>query len=191
MNNTLLTSSDEYDKYLFYAKLDNAKVLYNLVKAVNFKEVALFSALEDGFKISCEDAKCTQGTAFVHKELFQEFIVKEECVSIKIKLSILIECLNIFGLGSPSGMNTALRICYEGYGSPLILLLEDNGIITECSIKTLETDSFINFDFDIDKLITKIIMKVSRKKNIYYLDNNIILNFFFKVRMFEGSILQN
>lgn len=50
MNNTLLTSSDEYDKYLFYAKLDNAKVLYNLVKAVNFKEVALFSALEDGLK---------------------------------------------------------------------------------------------------------------------------------------------
>lgn len=88
-------------------------------------------------------------------------------------------------------MNTALRICYEGYGSPLILLLEDNGIITECSIKTLETDSFINFDFDIDKLITKIIMKVNRKKNIYYLDNNIILNFFFKVRMFEGSILRN
>jgi hypothetical protein len=25
--------------YLFYAKLDNAKVLYNLAKAVNFKEV--------------------------------------------------------------------------------------------------------------------------------------------------------
>jgi hypothetical protein len=39
MNNTLVTRLDEADKYLVYAKLDNAKVLYNLAKAVNFKEV--------------------------------------------------------------------------------------------------------------------------------------------------------
>jgi hypothetical protein len=39
MNTTLITRSDEADKYLLYAKLDNAKVLYNLAKSVNFKEV--------------------------------------------------------------------------------------------------------------------------------------------------------
>jgi cell cycle checkpoint protein len=115
MNTTVVTrTSDESEKYLFYAKLDNAKVLHNLVKAVNFKDVAVFCALESGFKISCEDAKCTQGIAFVHSELFQEYSVKEECVCIKINLSILIECLNIFGSGSPSGTTTALKICYEG-----------------------------------------------------------------------------
>ena len=32
---------DEADKYLIYAKLDNAKTLYNLAKSVNFKEVKL------------------------------------------------------------------------------------------------------------------------------------------------------
>jgi hypothetical protein len=39
--------------------------------------------------------------------------------------------------------------------------LEDNGIITECSIRTMETDSLVNFEFDTDKVINKIIMKVS------------------------------
>ena len=37
--------------------------------------------------------------------------------------------------------------------------MEENGIITECSIRTLETDSFVNFEFDFDKVINKIIMK--------------------------------
>lgn len=121
MNNTVVTRSDESEKYLFYAKLDNAKVLHNLVKSVNFKDVAVFCALESGFKISCEDAKCTQGIAFVHSELFQEYSIKEECVCIKINLSIMIECLNIFA-SSSGGMSTALKLCYEGYGNPLILL---------------------------------------------------------------------
>jgi hypothetical protein len=39
MNTTLIARSGEADKYLLFAKLDNAKILYNLVKAVNFKDV--------------------------------------------------------------------------------------------------------------------------------------------------------
>jgi cell cycle checkpoint protein len=82
---------------------------------------AVFCALENGFKISCEDAKCTQGIAFVHTDLFQEYSIKEECIFIKINLTILIECLNIFGSVS-TGIPTALKICYKGYGHPLSLL---------------------------------------------------------------------
>lgn len=157
MNETILTRSDESEKYLVYAKLDNAKILHQLVKSVNFKDHAIFCALENGFKISCEDAKCTQGIAFVHSSLFQEYSVKEECVCIRINLSILIECLNIFG--SMGGVTTALKICYEGYGHPLVLFLEDNGIITECSLKTMEAESLVNFEFDVDKIISKVVMK--------------------------------
>ncbi len=39
MNQTILSRPDEADKYLVYAKLDNAKILHQLVKAVNFKDV--------------------------------------------------------------------------------------------------------------------------------------------------------
>lgn len=35
----MLSVPDEEDKYLVYAKLDNAKVLHQLVKAVSFKDV--------------------------------------------------------------------------------------------------------------------------------------------------------
>lgn len=41
MNTTLIARSNEGEKYLLFAKLDNAKILYNLAKSVNFKEVYL------------------------------------------------------------------------------------------------------------------------------------------------------
>ena len=40
MSTTLGARPDESSKYLVYAKLDNAKVLFNLAKSVNFKEVS-------------------------------------------------------------------------------------------------------------------------------------------------------
>ena len=45
MNQTVLSRPDEADKYLVYAKLDNAKILHQLVKAVNFKDVNNFRHL--------------------------------------------------------------------------------------------------------------------------------------------------
>jgi cell cycle checkpoint protein len=163
----MITKSDEANesKYVFYAKMDNAKVLYNLAKAVSFKDHAVFCVQEDGFKISCEDAKCTQGVAFVHCELFQEYSVKEDCVCVKINLAQLIECLNIFGSVN-GGIPTALKIYYEGYGHPLVILLEDNGIITECSVKTMESEDLLNFEFDHDKVVNKLIMKSDCLKEI-------------------------
>ena len=41
ISTTLAARPDDSSKYLVYAKLDNAKVLYNLAKSVNFKEVLL------------------------------------------------------------------------------------------------------------------------------------------------------
>ncbi len=158
-------ATTQSDDYALYAKLDSAKVLFNLVKSVNFKEVnrnetwkfsafffwtfflktGLICVLESGLKISCEDSKCTQGIAFVHSGLFQEYKVKEDCVCIRISLSVLLvswlnsskspfrfrvnlfsrfpkECLNLFGSSLSGSVSTALKISYAGYGYPLTLL---------------------------------------------------------------------
>lgn len=39
MNTTLIKHSNEGEKYVLFARLDNAKILYSLAKSVNFKEV--------------------------------------------------------------------------------------------------------------------------------------------------------
>lgn len=55
--------------------------------------------------------------------------------------------------------------------------LEDNGIITECNLKTLETDSLINFEFDFDNVVNKVIIKVIRTnwfRPLVFVPNSVI-----------------
>ena len=51
-------------------------------------------------------------------------------------------------------------MCYGGYGHPLVLTLEEDGVLTNCSLKTLEPDAVLDFDFCSSNVINKIIMKV-------------------------------
>lgn len=43
-----------------------------------------------GFKVTVEDAKCIQANAFIQEGIFQEFTIKEEQLTFKINLSILL-----------------------------------------------------------------------------------------------------
>ncbi|XP_075582758.1 cell cycle checkpoint protein RAD1 isoform X2 [Pelecanus crispus] len=63
------------------------------------------------------------------------------------------------GLGSTSGTSTALRMCYRGYGYPLMLFLEEGGVVTVCKINTQEPDELLDFDFCSTKVVNKIILQ--------------------------------
>ncbi|XP_022257161.1 cell cycle checkpoint protein RAD1-like [Limulus polyphemus] len=69
------------------------------------------------------------------------------------------ECLNIFGASTVSGITTALHLCYAGYGSPLVLILEEGGVLTDCRIKTQETEEVLDFQFSPENVVNKVIMK--------------------------------
>ncbi|XP_013416653.1 cell cycle checkpoint protein RAD1 [Lingula anatina] len=156
----LLTQQAEEDEhYILVAKMDNARTMSNILKAIHFKETATVFASERGLKVTVEDAKCVQANAFLQAEVFQEFIIKEEQATFKINLTVLLDCLNIFGSSSNPGVTAALKMCYGGYGSPLKLMLEEEGVLTDCSIKTLEPDDTLDFNFSSANVINKIIMK--------------------------------
>lgn len=57
------------------------------------------------------------------------------------------------------GTSTALRMCYRGYGYPLMLLLEEGGVVTVCKINTQEPDELLDFDFCSTKVVNKIILQ--------------------------------
>lgn len=145
------------DRYVLLAKIDNARNVSNILKAIHFKESATVFASSMGFKVTVEDSKCVQANAFIQEALFHEFLMKEDQITFKINLTVLLECLTIFG-GTP-GESTSLKMCYAGYGCPLILVLEEDGVLTDCSIKTLEPDEILDFNFCSTNVINKIIMK--------------------------------
>ncbi|KAK4053338.1 checkpoint clamp complex protein Rad1 [Microbotryomycetes sp. JL221] len=57
------------------------------------------------------------------------------------------------------GNVTSLRMTYAGEGEPLVLLLEEGGIVTRCEITTYEPDQVMDIAFDDDKRVQKLIMK--------------------------------
>ncbi|XP_064612700.1 cell cycle checkpoint protein RAD1-like [Liolophura sinensis] len=150
---------DDDGQYLVMAKIDNVRNVSNILKAIHFKDTATVFASSMGFKVTVEDAKCVQANAFIQAGIFHEFVIKEEQVTFKINLTVLMDCLTIFGANPSAGSTTSLKMCYAGYGSPLTLLLEEEGVLTDCSIKTLEPDEVLDFNFCSTNVINKIIMK--------------------------------
>ena len=92
---------------------------------------------------------------FLQAALFSEYrYTPAHEQSFNLNLSVLIECLNIFG-----GGNTTMRMCYAGYGHPLTLVLEEGGIVTDCSIRTLEPEQPNEIDIRATEIPSNIIMK--------------------------------
>ena len=46
-------------------------------------------ASENGLKVSVEDAKCVLANAFIQAALFQQFVLREEQITFKINLTVL------------------------------------------------------------------------------------------------------
>ena len=46
-------------------------------------------ASENGLKVSVEDAKCVLANAFIQAALFQQFSLREEQITFKINLTVL------------------------------------------------------------------------------------------------------
>ena len=148
--------------YIFVAKLDNAKNLSNMLKAIHFKEVATIFISGNGLKVTVEEGKYVQASAFVQSSIFQEYKFSEDSATFQINLSVLLECLHIFGASSSKdyGSHTALKMCYAGRGTPLKLLLaEDDGVVTDCSVNTQEPEELADFNFSSVDVTNKIIMK--------------------------------
>ncbi|XP_074643105.1 cell cycle checkpoint protein RAD1-like [Tubulanus polymorphus] len=151
--------ADDDTQFILVLKMDNARNMSNILKAIHFKDTATVFASNNGLKVTVEDAKCIQANAFLQSTIFQDYKINEEQSTFKINLTVLLECLNIFGTSAVPGQTTALKMCYGGYGYPLILLLEENGVLTDCSIKTQEPDETLDFNFCSTNVINKIIMK--------------------------------
>ncbi|KAJ8338976.1 hypothetical protein SKAU_G00357620 [Synaphobranchus kaupii] len=147
------------DQYILVASLDNVRNLSNILKAISFKDHALFNATPNGLKVTVEDSKCLQANAFIQAEIFQEYTIQEDSVSFQVNLTVLLDCLTIFGGNTGPGGTTALRLCYNGYGYPLTLFLEEGGVVTVCKINTEEPEEPIDFEFCSTDVTNKVILQ--------------------------------
>lgn len=128
-------SQSQDQQYVLVANLDNARNLSNILKAITCRDHAIFTATANGLKVTVEDCKCMQANAFIQvffffikhlekqvflclylkyslflfkffqADIFQEFTLKEDMVIFQINLTVLLDCLNIFGGSTAAGEN--------------------------------------------------------------------------------------
>lgn len=151
-------------EYAFVAKLDNAKDLSQLLRAISIKEVATVEINDIGIRVIAQEGKCVQAIAFVQRELFDSYTLKEPSLSFDISLSIWLECLTMFG---STGGPVSTRLCYAGHGNPLVMFLEEAGVVTDCKIRTLESEGVVNFDLSKDSVINVVILKSESLKEVW------------------------
>jgi hypothetical protein len=68
----------------------------------------------------------------LHSTLFQLLYERKHQNLDKSLVSVLLDCLNIYGIGSPNF--PALQIAYKGYGHPLLLMYQHLFVCLCCTI---------------------------------------------------------
>lgn len=108
----------------FEAKLENAKILANLLYPIYVDEVVSMLEILSHLYILCQMVSCIasaeglrfmsdyvdsiQAVAFLDRKLFSEYKIignptaEKEKVSFSLKLAPILECINIFGTAGPS-----------------------------------------------------------------------------------------
>ncbi|XP_012227665.1 cell cycle checkpoint protein RAD1 [Linepithema humile] len=142
----------------------NLKTVIQLLKAINFKETAICLASEKGLKFTVEDAKCMQASAYIPSVIFDEFELKEDVI-FSINLNILVGCLRVFWPASQED-SVAVQIFYKGIGYPVSVIIEEDGLITDCSLKTLEVDTLLDFHLESENVVNKVVLKTELLKDI-------------------------
>lgn len=160
-------SVDEVEQQLV-AKIDDARSIITLLKAVYLRESAVVVASSDGLRVTVEESKCLQANAFIQAELFQTYILTCEMICFKMNLTVCLECLNMFTSSHHAGSSTALEMRYAGVGHPLVLVLEEDGVVTDCSIETMVAEDTVTFNLENDHLLNKVILRSECLKEFFY-----------------------
>uniref|UniRef100_A0A5S6QPS9 Cell cycle checkpoint protein RAD1 n=1 Tax=Trichuris muris TaxID=70415 RepID=A0A5S6QPS9_TRIMR len=145
--------------HLFKGSTEFTRGIASMIKASIFRETGSIFFTDRGMKVTVEDYKSVQTNVFIPKSLFYQYELLGNCVDLRVKLPVFCECLNLLAGSTSFDGGPRLQLCYERVGSPLRLIIEDGGIVTDCQIKTLRPEDYVEFDFSAADSVCKLIMK--------------------------------
>ncbi|GAA95265.1 hypothetical protein E5Q_01921 [Mixia osmundae IAM 14324] len=209
---TRLTARSQQGNIL-EAEVADVKPIATLLRSVAFHPRAIVVVTSTGLNVTVEAGRALQAHAFLQKAVFERFsfhpptdgpspgpLTAEDQDEIElifeIRLTTLLQCLDIFGGAASSSAHTLLRkrawqeeeeegedkpawaretrsktpnerdarktamkLSYRGVGHPLVLLLEESGVVTTCEITTFVPEEILDISFREELRVQKVIMK--------------------------------
>lgn len=58
------------------------------------------------------------------------------------------------------------RYPLQGTGYPVSVIIEEDGIITDCSLKTLEVDALLDFHLEAENVVNKVVLQTELLKDV-------------------------
>jgi len=161
--------------YAFISKLDNTRQFLHLLKALSFQDRVNVFISPNGLKVTVDEAKSMQMSAFVESTFFYEFLLRDGKGDVEGKADVafnvcLTTLLNCIELGQND--STQLKICYQGYGNPLRLFIADQGLTFDSVLNTREVEDCLNFNFTNSTVLAKIICSSEMFKDVVSSLNN-------------------
>lgn len=153
------------DKYIFYAKMDNVRNLVLLLKGISYAEKSICVLSNPGLKLSTLESKCLESSCFVPSSMFQIYHLKEMDITFQINPNILLDCLQIYG--NHIALSSTSLLIYLKDISKLNLVLEENGIVTECILTTQIPYELLNIDFTSNTVQYHVIMHRESLRDIF------------------------
>lgn len=158
----------------FECTLESCDSLVYLIQSISIDkkdQLALWTLSKAGIKITVEKGKSLQAKAYIKQSGFQSFFIRDaqgiggeeadsgvDTVQFTVNLPVLLECISIFGEGQFDNKQCQFYLSYDGEGSPLSILLEDQGVMTECEIQTIEGVGMSDFNFRSNSIINRAII---------------------------------
>lgn len=152
-------SKDSKTSFIFSCKANNSEYFTTILSVLQMekeKQRAVFMVTEGGIKATVEKNKVLQASAYMKSSIFQEYKLSggtEEDRVFNVDLGIFLDCLRVFGDASH------IQLSYGGYGEDIIMILENQGVITECSIRTQEGPPPTDFSFRSATLLNQASLK--------------------------------
>lgn len=113
------------------------------------QDVTITIHSEGGLRFSVEHTGCLQASVILPSSIFSTFRASDESLRLRLNLSLMMECLNLFGSGS--GAPASVQLWHEGEGEPLVIRLWDGDADTVCKLTTLafEEDEQLVYGVDL------------------------------------------
>jgi cell cycle checkpoint protein len=136
-NQQAVPSQQSEDSAAFHFSLNNADVMITLLSTLLFErreEYCIINIFRPGIKFTAEKSRSMCARAYLKSNIFNEYNLREglDNIELVVNLPNLLNCLQVFG------SSAHLDLTYNDQDETLVLVLESEGVITDCTIKTLD-----------------------------------------------------
>lgn len=149
----------------FSCKADSTDLLATVLNTLLWDkdQVVLVDVSSAGLRFTVQKNKTMKAKAYLKSSCFQAFELSdpEQDLRFTLSLSVFLHCLQVFGVSSH------MQMSFDQSGSAVSLILEDDGVITECEIRTLEDVDSADFNFRGSPIAARTVIKSTFLKECF------------------------